>query len=306
MNHWKIHLAWAVATPIFAFCWGRWSLARQEPDFRRREHASENRTREQQTRPSAPSPAAVPASIPKTVAAPVAGEPVSEEQAFVDEIRRLFRSDDKSDLWEAARRLGRIPKGPLLNELLLDQLACKEHHLRYEAINSLADSMKADFVPLLLGILKTDDTGSNRRFAAQYLGTYGGPGAMEALLQACQDPDLTVQIAAANSLNHLGQPGPAEALVPRFAKGLESPDGGVRRDAVDDISSLTLDSALPLLLRSFRDPDGDVRDSASRGVSLLDAPGLLPMLEGLLKDPDPKVVEAAGSAIARYKLRYRK
>jgi HEAT repeat protein len=193
-----------------------------------------------------------------------------------------------------------------MNDLLLEQLACKDPNLRYSAINGLADSIRADCVPLLLNILRTDDTGFNRRFAAQFLGTYGSSGAMGALLQACQDPDLTVQIAAANSLNHLGQPGPAEALVPRLAKGLESPDGGIRRDAVDDISSLTLDSALPILLRSFRDPDGDVRDSASRGVSLLDAPGLLPLLEGLLKDPDPKVAEAAGSAIARYKLRYRK
>jgi len=303
MNHWKIHLAWAVATPVFAICWGRWSLARQEPDLQRRELAIQSRTKEPPARPSPPSPAAIPVSIPKTLAAPMPAGPVSEEQAFVDEIRRLLRSEDKGDPWEANRRMVRIPPGPLKDVLLLELFACKDANLRRIAIEALAESLKGNSVPLLMSVLGGDSNDSNRMIAAEFLGTYGGPGTIDALLQACHDSELAVQIAAANSLKKLGQPAPAEALVPRLARGLSSPDGGVRREAIDYISNLSLPSTLPILLGSFRDPDGDVRDSASRGVARLNTPGLFPILEGLLKDPDPKVVEAAENAIARTKRR---
>lgn len=298
MKNWKTHLAWAVATPVFAFSWGRWCVARQEPQVVVRERAAEVREEPPRNRPD-------PAPAPKTLSpAPPAflrADMPDDDQGYVDSIRRLFRSNDKKDCWEAARRLRRIPAGPLMNELLYDELACKDANLRYSAISSLGEALKADSVPLMLSLLKTESDGPSRRMAAEYLEKFGGPAAIEGLLQAVHDPESYVRLAAAAALNRLGQPGPAEALVPGIAAGLDSPDGGIRRDALYDLIRLHLPSVTPILVRCLRDPDGDVRKDASHGLGASADPRVLPILESLLKDADPKVAEAAETAISIYK-----
>jgi hypothetical protein len=305
VKEWKIHLAWVLATPLLVWGWSRWSLAQREPEFLERERAVAARKVEAPGRSIVPAspvenllagpPSAVPAHSPNDAAAP------SEEEAFVDSIRRLFQSERREDLAEAARRMDRIPKGPVRVDLLRAELRCKEAGYRYNAMVLLEDELGADVVPILQDVVRSDPETYVRRFAVERLGGLGGIETVNILLEAFRDPDRTIQLAAAASLNALGQKGPAEDLLPRLAEGLNHPDGAVRRDAAEDIGRLRLPSAMPVLLRCFRDSSGDVRFAAARWLAELEGPGLLPALEEQRKDPDPNVQKAAQTAIARYR-----
>jgi HEAT repeat protein len=196
--------------------------------------------------------------------------------------------------------MNRIPKGDVRIELYREELSCKGAGFRYTALWRLHDLLGADEVPILKTILRSEPEAYVRRLSAQLLGLHGDPGTLDVLLQAYRDPDPTVQVTAAASLNRLGQPGPAEEIFPRLAPSLRDPDGAVRREAVGDICRLGLLSSAPLILQSFRDSNGDVRFAAARGVVDLDPPGLRSTLDELRKDPDPNVVEAADFAIKMY------
>lgn len=303
MKDWKLHLGWAIVTPLLALIWGQWTAARQEQEVQVRERDAEARPgnsparNEQTPAPKSDTPPPRP---------PSASEPASEEQAYVDEIRRLFRSSVRADHWEASRRLVRIPRGPVMNELILDQLACPEETLRYSAISNLAAFMKAESVPLLVNVLKNDPDWGNRSLAAGHLGKYGGPSEIAPLLEAVHDREHGVQVAAAGSLRRLGQPGPAEELSGRIAERLGNPDGAVRREVVYDLGRLGVPSAVPVLIRCLTDSNGDVRSSASSELAEFEDPKMYSTLEALLKDPNPLVAEGAQAAIERYKMLHKK
>ena len=289
MKDWKIHLAWALAVPLIALLWGRWTVARREPEYRRRVAVVEGHL-PRTDQASMPAPAQIQNATVSTIP--------GEAEDYVA-LRRLLRSD-KADPSEVSRLLHRVPNGPDKKELLLLELTSPVISLRFAALNDLPQLLGADAVPLVQGALKSDPEASVRRVAAQLLGVLGGTGTIEALLSAVHDPERFVQVTAAGALNRLGQPGPAEELVPRVAADLSSPDDAVRREALKDLSLLQHPSTIPILLRSIRDSNGDVRVFAAVCLGDLDSPDLLPSLEGLRKDPDPNVVEAAEIAITRY------
>jgi len=298
VKDWRIHLAWALAVPVIAFLWGRWTVERREPELRARVAIVEGHS----PRPKQASmPTAMPAQIPSPAPSPFPGE----DGDYVAELRRLLRSEKKADRSEASRRLRRLPDGPEKRELLLLELASPDDELRSSALNDLTQLLGADAVPLVQNMLKSDPEAYLRRIAAEILGVLGGTGTIEALLSAVHDPERFVQVTAAGALNRLGQPGPAEDLVARVAADLSSPDAANRREAVKDLTLLKLPSIIPIVLRSLRDSDGGVRLQAAMGLGELDSPDLLPSLEALRKDPDPNVVDAAENAITRYQRKKR-
>jgi HEAT repeat protein len=301
MNAWRTHLAWAVATPLLAASWGRWTLAQSEAEFESRARVA--RTQAVDAGPGASSPPEVPAaSAPAREARK--GAPLgilSEEEAFVDSIRLGFRSSRREDWNEAARRMDRIPKGPVKIDLYRDMLACKDPNACYIAVIFLDELLGPDSMPLLQGVLSSDREAWVRTRAADLVGKYPDPSSLAPLLQAFRDPDLGLQTSAASALNRLGQKGPSEELLPRLAAGLDDPDGAVRLVAVGRINSLEIPSAIPYLLRCLRDTDGDVRQEAVRGLGGQDDPGVESSLEALLKDPDSNVSNAAEYALLRYR-----
>jgi HEAT repeat protein len=286
VKDWKIHLAWALAVPVLAFLWGRWTAARHEPERRVRAAVV-----------GARSPQPVAGTTPATAAAPLPGK----AEDVIADLRRLLRSEKEEDRAEAMRRLYRVPDGPEKKDLVLLALASPDSEIRSSAINVLLQLFGPDAVPHLQTMLKSDPEAYLRRMAAEVLGSLGGTGTIEALLGAVHDPERYVQVTAAGALNRLGQPGPAEDLVPRVAADLSSPDGAVRSEAVKDLMLLKLPSTIPILLRSLRYSDGDVRVQAAIGLGELDSPDLLASLEALRKDPDPDVAGIAEIAISRYK-----
>jgi hypothetical protein len=304
MKYWKIHLAWAMLTLILAGLWGRWTVRSREPEVQERERAIQAGETNQSlplVAPAHPPGPSNPAEMTGPGLPSPSGAPgLSDEEEYVNSIRRLFRSDRREDWQEAGRRLNRIPNGDVKIELCREELSCRGAGFRYSAIYKLHDLLGADEVPILKNVLRTEPEAYIRRLSAQLLGLHGDPGTLDALLEAYRDPDPTVQVTAAASLNRLGQPGPAEELLPKLASSLRDPDGAVRREAVGDIRRLRLLSSAPLILQSFRDSNGDVRWDAARGLVDLDPPGLLSTLEDLRKDPDPNVVEAAEAGIQMY------
>jgi HEAT repeat protein len=295
VKDWKIHLAWALAVPIIAFLWGRWIVARPEPDLGARGAVA-------QGRPPRPEQASMSTPVPAQIQSP-AGSPIPREaEDYVAKLRRLLRSEKEADRSEGSLLLHRVPNGSEKRELVLLELASPDHRLRLSALTQydLLQLLGADAVPLVQDMLKSDPEAYLRRIAAELLGSMGGTGTMEALLSAVHDPERYVQVTAAGVLNRLGQPGPAEDLVPRVAADLSSPDGAVRHEAVKDLTLLKLPSTIPILLRSLRDSDGDVRLRAAMGLGELESPDLLQSLEGLRKDPDPNVAGIAEIAITRY------
>ena len=294
MKTWKIHLAWAMAVPIVALLWGRWTVAHREPELRSGRALVD-------IRPSPPGQALTPSSATRPI--PSAATPTipREGEDHVEEIRRLLRSAKKEDRREADRRLYRVPDGPEKRELIHLELASPDPQLRSSALNQLLQLAGADAVPFVQAMLKSDPEAYLRRIAAEVLGGLGGAGTMEALLGAVHDPERYVQVTAAGALNRLGQPGPAEGLVATVAADLSSTDGAVRREAVKDLTLLKLPSTIPILLRSLRDSDGGVRLQAAIGLGELDSPDLLASLEALQTDPNTDVASIAEIAIIRYK-----
>lgn len=293
MKDWKIHLAWALAVPLVAFLWGRWTATGPEPAPRAgvAQVGGGPRVPEQ-----APGRGSAPAGTPVP---PVAAIP-PETEDILTELRRLLQSRKKEERWEATIRIYRVPDGPEKKELLLLELASPDHSIRSSGLNELIRLLGPDAVPLLHKLLKSEPEAYLRRSAAEVLGTMGGSGTLEALLGAVHDPERYVQCTAAGALGRLGQSGPAEELVPRVSADLSSPDGAVRREAAKDLTLLRSPSTIPILLGCLRDSDGGVRLQAAMGLGEQDSPGLLPALEALRKDPDPGVVEAAENAITRY------
>jgi len=123
--------------------------------------------------------------------------------------------------------------------------------------------------------------------------------AIPVLKELLQEPNSPVQFPA---LQALGQIGGAAALV----DAMRSPDGQVRRGAIEVLSRLPKPNGEDLRLRvrifsdALLDPDHVVREKAAYGLGWLgpDASAGLPALRDAAKDPDPQVSTAAVGAVA--------
>lgn len=288
MKDWKIHVAWALSVPVFAYLWGRWTLVHLESE----RHSPMPVVEDRSINPMQPS---------MSRASPSPESPPGEVEDEVSFIRRLLRSGKEADRKEGSRLLRRVPDRSKKKELILLALNSPDAELRSTALNDLLDSFKDEAAPYVQAMLKSDPEAYLRRIAAELLGVLGGSGTIEALLSGVHDSERYVQATAAGALSRLGQPGPAEELVPRIAADLSSSDAAVRKEAVKDLWLLRLPSTIPILLHSLRDSDGDVRLQAAVSLGELDSPDLLPSLEALRKDPDPNVVDIVEIAITRYK-----
>jgi HEAT repeat protein len=148
--------------------------------------------------------------------------------------------------------------------------------------------------PMLQQCLRSDADSGVRLLAAQLLGQEHAQGNVEALLQAFQKDELDVRIYCAAALSSLGQPGPASQLIPHFVGMLDSPDGAVRRDAVESLNRLSCPQVLPLLTRALRDTNGDVRAEALNGLwDFMETAPIASLVEPLLNDPVASVRNAA-------------
>lgn len=299
----KVHVIWACLTVVTASAWGKWVLHTREAEPVQRVDLFPRKSlplTAALTPPALP-PDAAPvsaAAAPAAAPPPVDEKPVYEvpdwENLSLAEIRTLIRSAERGDVWKAHQAVSRMVKGPLKTELIRELLTCKEAGIRQNALHLLRDSIGAESAaPILQEFLRTDPSVRVRESAAELIGRSEAPGNVEALLQAFGKDELTVQIVCAGMLSDLGNAAPAAQLLPRLAPSLESPDGAVRREAVERLSRLRCPQVLPLLARALRDSNGDVREEAINGLWDHEDAGIASWLEPLLQDPVPSVRASA-------------
>src|SRR3954471_14994637 len=131
MTRLKIHLLWALVASAISLGWGRWTSIRHESTIREREQALEAMESRLHSTPQAPVPPQEELRSDRRTPSVMAPEaPVSEEDLVSGEVRRLMRSTDRKERWEAARVIDRILVPRLRRALLDDLLASPDETLR--------------------------------------------------------------------------------------------------------------------------------------------------------------------------------
>ncbi len=151
----------------------------------------------------------------------------------------------------------------------------------------------------LVDVLAKDPSSEVRLAAAQTLGDLGDPCAADGLLDALEDADDVVRVAALRSLARLVTPAGA---MERLRAELHSPMGTRRRATIYALARMILagESAGPLMADMapmVADPDADVRLALIQTADLLSDPQ--PMITYLTGDSDPTVRHAAEMWLAR-------
>jgi HEAT repeat protein len=142
-----------------------------------------------------------------------------------------------------------------------------------------------------------------RAVAAEALGTFGGPKAVETLLRRMRDKHWEVREAICLALGKLRDPRAFEPLV----NALKDVDREVREAAVRGLGFFNDKRALGPLLGAIVDEHDSVRQPALATLSALDmrweqsnaAHTAKPMLQESLKHPQYWVRQAAADALAR-------
>jgi HEAT repeat protein len=312
MKAWRIHLAWALVTVIVAAVWGHRVASRLESAARGggeggrhghgrdREISAGSRVPYQNPEPFGPGRRATPPTSGAQANAPSASlNPSDVEEPTPEAIRALLRDRNQwSKAFEALRRLeSRSEKLGLLAEAITGKPIHSQ--VPHVAINCLVELGGTEAVDLIEQALRTPETEGMCSHAARALGTMGDPKSVAALLEAYHSGSMDLKVPCAASLNALGQPGPAAEVLATLSRSLEDSDGAIRRDAVENISSLVSPSALPLLARALRDSNGDVRVVAIYGLEALGTPEIVQLLEPIFNDANPSVAQEAREAVER-------
>jgi HEAT repeat protein len=312
MRAWKLHFCWALFAMGTAGAWGRWTVTQRETVLQARETDA--------------GPRSVPVSGIPAAAAPVEGNPPLSPAATpalvrvppdfhllpdpydlsVEEIRRLMKSGQFREVYQALSALGHVKDRALKRELILEFIKCDNPQIRRNAMHELVALTGNDAVPFVQDILRSDPENSIRREAAEVLGRLSDQGSVALLLTSYREGDSDLKIAAAASLYRFGHPGEAAETLTRLSAGLDHPDGSMRKEAVEQIGRLNTPLAIPILTRALRDPNGDVRIEAVGALGAIDAPGIVDLLEPLLKDPFADVREYTQDAIDTYRAKHPK
>jgi len=149
-------------------------------------------------------------------------------------------------------------------------------------------------VPALLSVLKDEDV-SVRLAAVQSLGNLSDPRAVDALVQALKtDTDARVREAAAEALGEIKD----KRAVPGLIAALGSEKvSAVRAKIASALGEIKDKRAVEALGAAVRDQDADVRREAVSALGELESAAAVPMLIPALKDADIETRKEAASAL---------
>ncbi|HUR38965.1 MAG TPA: HEAT repeat domain-containing protein [Planctomycetota bacterium] len=236
-------------------------------------------------------------ATPPTEAKPAAATPLG-----IDQIRALLKSPKKEDQSRAVQEIEAMSDRRQKLALLRAMVESGDRGLVSRAVSLLRKTADPESVALLATVLATEGPSGPRWQAAVALGDLGDPSAISPLREAFRSSDLHVRSAAGYALDKFGQPEAAQAAMQTIAGMLQSPDGGIREDAVDLLTHIAMPGSLPLLVGALGDvTNNHVREDAADALGARKMVEALPYLEKALQDPAANVREAAQRAINRVK-----
>jgi HEAT repeat protein len=149
-------------------------------------------------------------------------------------------------------------------------------------------------VPALLAVLKDEDV-SVRLAAVESLGNLSDPRAVDALVQALRtDTDARVREAAAEALGEIHSARAVPGLI--AALGSEKVSA-VRAKIASALGEIKDKRAVEALGAAVRDADAEVRREAVSALGELESAAAVPMLIPALKDADAETRKEAASAL---------
>lgn len=216
----------------------------------------------------------------------------------LEEIRDLLRSPSRAEQGLGLKALGSLEfRGEKL-ALLGELLEGGDAGMKSRALTLLKTLGGTDPVALAAAVLQKDGPSWLRSQAARVLGDLGDPTALLPLLEATGTNDLQVRAAAAASLDQLGLPAAQLDLIATLAEMLDHPDGRVREDAIDTLSTFTTPAVLSALAKALGDRSNSrIRESAAEALGQMRLTEAILPLEGALNDSDPGVRKAAQLAL---------
>jgi HEAT repeat protein len=136
---------------------------------------------------------------------------------------------------------------------------------------------------------------STRRTAARELGLLGPSRGAPLAIQALEDPDDDVRLAAADAAIRLRAAGATDEV----ASWLNAPDPRLRRKACEVARALPSTRVIAPLARTLGDPDAEVRAAAAEALGHEASADAVPPLLGRLDDASPAVRIQIVGALAR-------
>ncbi|HVE39795.1 MAG TPA: HEAT repeat domain-containing protein [Planctomycetota bacterium] len=218
----------------------------------------------------------------------------------VDQIRALLKSAKKEDQSRALQEIEGMADRRQKLSLLRSMVESGDRGLVSRAVSMLRKISDPESVALLTTVLSTEGPAGPRWQAAMALGDLGDPIAITPLRDAYRSSDLEIRSAAAYALDKFGQAEPAREVMETLAGMLQSPDGGVREDAIDLLTHIPMPNSLPLLVTALNDATNNhVREDAADAMGARKMVEAVPYLQKALQDPAANVRGAAQKAISR-------
>jgi hypothetical protein len=307
MKTWKTHVSWAGVTIVVAAAWGHHvsteaglNPQRDRAGVQEGLGASRmNSSPKGESRVAGPDQPQI--RLAQTPTEPMGAPFVStpKDELSSDQMRAMLRRRSQwGQAFEVLKRLEDRPrKLTLLGELFT--LGSVDLRIPTSAYMQLAEMGGPDAAEVIeKGLLIADDDRMRIR-AVKALGQAGASRSVGVLLETYQSAALELRVACAAALNELGNAGPASEVLLTLGGLLDNPDGAIRREAVENISTLKVSTAIPVLAQALRDSNGDVRSEAISGLEGLGLPGVMPLLEQATNDSNSSVANDARNAIER-------
>lgn len=290
MKSWQIHFGWAILTVLAVCITAR--ISREQPEVPVPKTVVV-------APPAATTPTA-PVELP-TVLLPEAEAAVPPAVRVAvptsDAIKKIRMIYEEKNVWqEVHEALNSIQDRGEKLQILRELLVHRKGNSRYIAVQYLGTMKGRDVAELLEAELKSGSDENDRWLRPQIvdaLGNVGDPGSVPPLFETLRDSNEEVRLSSAAALLKLGQGAPAGELISSLTRLYESPDGSLRKKAIESIVKLHPEGSLPLLTRALRDTNGDVRLEALYAIGGMEKPEFLPLIEPLVNDPVPEVAREA-------------
>lgn len=297
MKTWRIHFAWAIVTGLAAAVSARMAAPPEAGAPPRSAGPAPAPNPAEPRPPGVEAPAAeagddvAPTSLPQDASPAKAGAPMSER------LRALMKSQNP---WEELQKIAAdIAQREAFLAALRDLLNDPDLQIQYYSLMMLRTLKAPESTRWVEAYLSThlDKEDGSALNAIGTLGEIGDPGSIPVLREALQSKIEDNRLAAAQALQQLGDGGPARDYVAAMLRLFESPDGSLRKKAIEVISRFQSETGVSIFVRGLGDSNGDVRMQALWALANLGNRDYLPLLQPLLSDPNPDVAQQAAQAV---------